>query len=178
VYGDDFPGDDYGWLQATALAGLYMDLNLRITASATSGSFYWVTYLLVWIIPLVALAVALRDRDRLMIDVSLAAVLATVLTNKSYLGLVQQPWDPIIFGVVVSVIAILIKRWLAGSPNQERYGFTAQRLLTTDKRLLAIVGTATAALQSSSGIAAPTAAPSKPEFQGGRSGGAGASGSF
>jgi hypothetical protein len=105
-------------------------------------------------------------------------VLATVLTNKSYLGLVQQPWDPIVFGVVVSVTAILIKRWLAKSPDQERYGFTAQRLLTADKRFLTIVGTAAAALQSSAGVATPVAAPSKPEFQGGRSGGAGASGSF
>lgn len=178
VYGDDFPGDDYGWLQAAALAGLYMDLNLRITGSVTAGSFYWLTYALVWIIPIFTLAVALRDRDRLLLDVSLAAVLATVLTNKSYLGLVQQPWDPILFGVLVSVIAILIKRWLAKSPDQERYGFTAQRLLTADKRFLTIVGTAAAALQSSAGVATPVAAPSKPEFQGGRSGGAGASGSF
>jgi len=178
VYGDDFPGDDYGWLQAAALAGLYLDLNLRITGSVTAGSFYWFTYALVWIIPIVTLVVALRDRDRLLLDVSLAAVLATVLTNKSYLGLVQQPWDPIVFGVVVSVTAILIKRWLAKSPDQERYGFTAQRLLTADKRFLTIVGTAAAALQSSAGVATPVAAPSKPEFQGGRSGGAGASGSF
>jgi hypothetical protein len=181
VYGDDFPGDDYGWIQAAALAGLYVDLNLQLSGSATAGSFYWFTYALVWIIPIVALVLALRDRDHPLLDVSLAAVLVTVLTNKPYLGLVQRPWDPIIFGVLVSAIAILIKRWLAKSPDQARYGFTAQRLLTADRRLLTIVGTATTVLQSgSSGIASHAAAPaaSKPEFQGGRSGGAGASGSF
>ena len=134
--------------------------------------------MLVWIIPIVGLVVALRNRDRLLLDVSLAAVLATVLTNKSYLGLVQQPWDPIIFGVLVSMMAILIRRWLARSPDNERSGFTAQRLLTADRRLLTIVGTATTVLQSGSGVATHAAAPSKPEFQGGRSGGAGASGSF
>lgn len=179
VYGDDFPGDDYGWIQAAALAGLYLDLNLRITGSVSEGSFYWLTYVLVWIIPIFALVVALRARDRLLLDVSMAAVLATVLTNKSYLGLLQQPWDPIIFGVVVSVMAILIRRWLARSPDNERYGFTAQRLLTADRRLLTLVGTATTVLQQAgSGVATHAAAPSKPEFQGGRSGGAGASGSF
>ena len=70
--------------------------------------------LLVWIIPIFALVVALRARDRLLLDVSMAAVLATVLTNKSYLGLLQQPWDPIIFGVLVSLMAIMIRRWLLG----------------------------------------------------------------
>src|SRR5204863_529846 len=83
-FGEDFPGDDYGWIQAAALAGLYLDLNLRITASAVSGRFYWVTYALVWIIPIVTLVMALRDRDRLLLSVSLAAVLGTLLTNKSY----------------------------------------------------------------------------------------------
>ena len=73
VYGDDFPGDDYGWIQAAALAGLYLDLNLRISGSSTAGSFYWLTYVLVWIIPIFALVVALRDRDRLLLDVSLVS---------------------------------------------------------------------------------------------------------
>jgi hypothetical protein len=180
VYGDDFPGDDYGWIQAAALAGLYYDLNLQLSGGATAGSFYWFTYAVIWIIPIVALVLSLRDRDRPLLDVSLAAVLLTVLTNKPYLGLIQRPWDPIIFGLFVSATAILIKRWLAKSEDQERYGFTAQRLLTADRRLLTIVGTAATVLQSSSGVASHAAAPSKPDFQGqgGRSGGAGASGGF
>jgi hypothetical protein len=177
-YGDDFPGDDYGWIQAAALAGLYLDLNLRITASATAGRFYWLTYALVWMIPLVVLVVSLRDRDRPLMDVSIAAVLLTVLTNKLYLGLSQQPWDPIVFGVFLSAIAITIRRWLAKSPDGAWYGFTAKRLLSTEARVLTAVGTAAAVLQSGPEVASHTVAPSKPEFQGGRSGGAGASGSF
>jgi hypothetical protein len=179
LYGDDFPGDDYGWIQAAALAGLYLDLNLRITASATSSRFYWVTYALVWIIPIVTLLLALRDRDRLLLDVSLAAVLGSVLTNKSYLGLSQKPWDPIVFGLFLSGLAIFIRRWLAKSPEGKRHGFTSMRLLASDRRLLTMAGTATVLFQqSTSGLASDVAAPSKPDFQGGRSGGAGASGSF
>ena len=177
-YGDDFPGDDYGWMQALALAGLYLELNLRITASATSGTFYWITYALVWIIPVFALVMALGDRDRLLLDVGIAAILVTVLTNKAYLGLSQQPWDPIIFGLFLSAVAIMIRRWMSKSPAGERYGFTSMRLFMADRRLLAMVGTATVVLQSGSGVASHAATPSKPDFQGGRSGGAGASGSF
>jgi hypothetical protein len=178
LYGEDYPGDDYGWIQAVALSGLYLDLNLRITASATSGRFYWMTYAAVWIVPLIALVLALRDRDRPLLDVSLAAVLVTVLTNKSYLGLSQQPWDPIVFGIVLCAVAIMIRRWMSNSPDGERYGFTSLRLLNGDRRLLTIVGTASVVLQPAPAVASHAAPPAKPDFQGGRSGGAGASGSF
>jgi len=178
LYGEDFPGDDHGWIQVVALAGLYLDLNLRITASATSGRFYWITYAVVWIVPVIALVMALRDRDRPLLDISIAAVLVTVLTNKSYLGLSQQPWDPIVFGIVLCSVAIMIRRWLSISPDGERYGFTSMRLLTADRRLLTMMGTATVVLQPGPGIASHAAHPPKPDFQGGRSGGAGASGSF
>src|SRR5438552_4423241 len=120
----------------------------------------------------------LRHRDRPLLDVSLAAVLITVLTNKVYLGLSQQPWDPIIFGVFVSTVAIMIRRWMSKFPDGERYGFTSMRLLTADRRLLTMVGTATAILQSGPGVATHASTRPKPEFEGGRSGGAGASGSF
>jgi hypothetical protein len=178
TFGDDFPGDDYGWIQAVASAGLYLDLNLRITASVTSGRFYWFTFALVWLIPLCALVMALRDRDRPLLDVSIAALLVTVAMNKSYLGLSQQPWDPIIFGAVLCSVAIAIRRWISKAPDGERYGFTSIRVLAAEKRLLTVVGTAAVVLQSGSVVASHAPAPSKPEFQGGRSGGAGASGTF
>ncbi len=174
----DFPGDDYGWIEAVAFAGLYLNMNLRITASVTSGRFYWLTYALVWLIPLCGLVIALRDRDRPLLDTSIAALLITIATNKSYLGLSQQPWDPIIFGVVLSAVAIAIRRWMTTGPDGERYGFTSTRVLAAEKRLLTVMGTAAVVLQSGSVVASRGAAPSKPEFQGGRSGGAGASGSF
>jgi len=176
-YGEDFPGDDYGWIQVVALAGLYLDLNLRITASVTSGRFYWTTYAIVWIVPVIALIMALRDRDRPLLDGSLAAVLVTVLTNKAYLGLSQQPWDPIVFGIVLSAVAIWIRRWMSKSPEGERYGFTSMRLLTTDRQLVTVLGSAAVVIQPGP-VVSHVAPPARPDFQGGWSGGAGASGSF
>jgi len=88
----------------------------------------------------------------------------------------RQPWDPILFGLVLIVSAVLIKRWLGGGPDAQRAGFTAARLLARDRQALAIVSTASAALQP---VMSPSPAPAaKPNFDGGRSGGGGATGSF
>jgi hypothetical protein len=65
---------------------------------------------------------------------------------------------------------------LSTGPDGIRRGFTADRLMSEDRRILTAVGTASAVLQSDVVVREPAA--SKPEFGGGRSGGAGASGSF
>ena len=179
AYGDDFPGDDYGVMQAFALAGLYLALNLQLTllmGASDTGVFYWTTYALIWIIPVISLRLALRDRDRPLLDVSLGMALATLVSNKPYLGLTQQPWDPIVFGIFLVAVAIVTRRWLSNGPNGQRYGFTSARILFGDRRILILAGTASAALQPD--IPGSASTPSKPEFGGGRSGGAGASGTF
>jgi hypothetical protein len=175
-HGDDFPGDDYGVIQAAAAAGIYAALNLRLTGTQATGVFYWLTYALTWLVPIVALSMSLRGKDRPLLDVSLGMVLATLVTNKPYLGLPRQPWDPILFGVLLIVVAITVRRWLSKAPGGQRYGFTSARVLTGDRRLLTVVGTASAVFQPD--IPTHASAPAKPEFGGGRSGGAGASGSF
>jgi uncharacterized membrane protein YgcG len=175
-YGDDFPGDDYGVIQATAAAGIYLASNLRLTDAQATGTFYWFTYALSWLIPIVTLTMSLRSKDRPLLDVSLGMALATLVTNKPYLGLPRQPWDPILFGVFLIIIAITVRRWLSNAPAGRRHGFTSARVLTGDRRLLNVVGTASAVFQSD--IPTNASAPAKPEFGGGRSGGAGASGSF
>ena len=175
-YGDDFPGDDYAAIKAAAAAGIYLALNLRLTSTQATGAFYWLTYALTWLIPIVALSMSFRVKDRPFLDVSLGMALATLVTNKPYLGLPRQPWDPILFGVLLIVVAITVRRWLSKAPGGQRYGFTSARVLTGDRRLLTVVGTASVALQSD--VPASASTPAKPEFGGGRSGGAGASGSF
>jgi hypothetical protein len=178
-HGDDFPGDDYGILQAFALAGAYVSLNLQLIETAMPGTFYWITYVLIWIFPVMALRFALREKDRPLLDVSLGMALVTLITNKPYLGLARRPWDPIVFGVFLVVIAIAIRRWLAKSPNRERYGYTHVRLLSSDRQAMELLGTASAALQPGMPVSEPAASvPAGPKFGGGRSGGAGASGSF
>ena len=73
--------------------------------------------------------------------------LATLATNKAYLGRQPQSWDPILFGLLLMGTAIVIRRWLASGPNGERYGFTPVRTLSKHARLMTIVSTASAAFQ-------------------------------
>jgi hypothetical protein len=177
-HGDDFPGDDYGLIQASAGAGLYLALNLQISFIRyyEQSLFYWVTYAMIWILPVVGLWVSLRSKDRPLLNVSVLAALITLATNKPYLHLMRRPWDPILFGLFLIVSAVLIKRWLGRGSGAQRGGFTAARLLARDRQALAIVSTASAALQPAM---SPSSAPAaKPNFEGGRSGGAGATGSF
>jgi hypothetical protein len=177
-HGDDFRGDDYGLIQASAWAGLYLSLNLQISLLRyyEQSLFYWVTYAMIWILPVVGLWVSLRSKDRPLLNVSVLAALITLATNKPYLHLMRRPWDPILFGLFLIVSAVLIKRWLGRGSSAQRGGFTAARLFARDRQALAIVSTASAALQPAM---SPSPAPAaKPNFDGGRSGGAGATGSF
>jgi len=179
VQGDEFPGDDYAVFQAAAWAGLYVVLNLHLTSSGiTTGRFYWATYALIWLLPIAGLRMGIRNRDRLLMDVSAAMALATLATNKAYLGRQPQSWDPILFGLLLMGTAIVIRRWLASGPNGERYGFTPVRTLSKHARLMTIVSTASAAFQPQPSSPAPEPATARPHFEGGRSGGAGASGEF
>jgi hypothetical protein len=181
-HGDDFPGDDYGLIQAAAWAGLYLATNLRVGFDRyeyypyEQGFFYWVTYAMTWILPIVGFWLSLRSKDRPLMNVSLLTALITLSTNKPYLHLMQQPWDPILFGLFLIASAVFLKRWLGRGTNGQRRGFTAARLLARDRQALSLVSTASAALQPAM-PPSPTPA-AKPNFDGGRSGGAGASGSF
>lgn len=178
IHGDDFPGGDYAIFQASAWAGLYAVANLKIVPSnITAGWFYWVTYASIWILPVAGLWLGLRDKDRFLIDVNAAMVLATLSTNKSYLGLKHQSWDPMLLGVFLMGTGILLRRWLAAGPNGERRGFTPVRILSKDARLMAVVGTASAVFHTPVSSSHQSAA-SQPGFDGGRSGGGGANGEF
>ena len=179
MHGDEFPGDDYAVFQAAAWAGLYGVLNLQMAYwGIATGWFYWATYAMIWILPIAGLRLGIRNRDRLLMDVSAAMALATLATNKAYLGRQPQSWDPILFGLLLMGTAIVIRRWLASGPNGERYGFTPVRTLSKHARLMTIVSTASAAFQPQPSSPATEPATARPHFEGGRSGGAGANGEF
>jgi hypothetical protein len=180
--GNDFPSDDYSVIQAIAWAGVYVCLNLQlssfvtsVTAEAIVGSFYWFTFVAVWLLPVIGLFLALRDRDRLLLDCSIVMSLVTLATNKPYLGAMRQTWDPILLGVFLIGMVVALRRWLG---PRDRYGFTSERILLADKRGIAVVGTASAALHTIPQMPAAATPVAKLEPGGGRSGGAGASGSF
>jgi hypothetical protein len=185
-YGDEFPGDEYGALQAIAWVGVYAFLNLQVTSFVhyfaiedVPRPFYWFTYVLTWALPALGLYLAIRQKDRPLLDASLVLVLVTLATNKPYLGSERASWDPILLGVLLIGVAVLLRRWLAGGEGGFRHGFTADRLLSSDKRALAVVGTGSAALHSIGQMPLHPGSSAETFKSGdGRSGGAGASGSF
>src|SRR5205823_775608 len=109
-------------------------LNLQVPFGwhGATGLFYWTTYPAIWILPCVALTFAVREKDRELLDVGIALALATLVTNKPYLGWPRHPWDPVLLGVALIAVAVGVRRWLASGPGAERSGFTASRLLESD----------------------------------------------
>jgi hypothetical protein len=178
-HGWEFPGDSYGVLETTAWVGLYVMTNLKLSPwlSFPDGVplFYWATYVAIWLLPAVGLFLALRDRHRWMLDANIALAIATMMSNKPYLGAEQKPWDPIVFGVLMIAIAIGVKRWLARGADGSRRGFIAERLLASERERLGVAGSAAALAP---GAPAPHAHPTPELGGGGRSGGAGATGKF
>jgi hypothetical protein len=175
-YQDDYPGDEYDLLQAAAWAGLYITLNLQLTWEYIAGFFYWCTYVMTWVLPLVGLHLGIRDKDRALMDVSLAMALVTLFTNKSYLGWARHEWDPIVLGIFLMVVALSVRHWLSRGPAGQRRGFTPKRMLNEDNEALTLLRMASVTIQPNDPAARPD--PVKPDFDGGRSGGGGASGSY
>jgi hypothetical protein len=179
---DDYPGDEYGYLQAAALAGVYLTLNLHLTdyPPHSAGWFHWLTYVAIWALPIAGLGLGVRDRDRELIDVSAVLMLVTLATNKPYLGWPRHTWDPIVLGALLMAIAVGVRRWLSAGPGGERRGFTAARLLERDRAMLSRVSIAASLGQPGVGTAinAPGTGPPAEPFGGGRSGGGGGGDGF
>jgi len=174
----DHPADTYGLVQAVAWAAMYVIANMKISAllSAPDGydAVYWTTYVIIWIMPFAGLFIAIRDRDRAMLNVNIVLLIVTMLSNKPYLGAAPQPWDPILFGLLLIGGAVGMRRWLSSGPGATRAGFVADRMLVSEQELLSFAGNAT--------VLAPGAPPAPPQesttFGGGASGGAGATERF
>jgi hypothetical protein len=180
-HGVDFPGDNYAIIEAAAWIGLYLVINLQISSWLSSPEertpFYWVTYVGTWLMPAAGLWIAIRDRHRLLLNVNIVMAIITLMTNKAYLGTPRQPYDPVAFGVLLVVVAVAVRRWLASGADGSRAGYIAERLVESEKERLGVVGTFSVVHQGS--VAEPATAPEPPALGGGgSSGGAGASGKF
>ena len=178
-YDGDYPGDAYAVTEAVSWALLYLLANLKASSWLASpdsmGLFYWATYGAIWILPMVGLFIAIRDRHRLLLDANIVLAIVTMMSNKPYLGGEPKPWDPILFGVLLVAIALGLRRWLASGEHGTRHGFVAHRLLESEKASLALAGTATVFAPG----APPAHAHEPPSIGGGgSSGGAGASAKF
>lgn len=180
-HGDDYPGDAFAVIEAAAWLGIYLLVNLVISSGITAldrrSTFFWITYAGIWVLPAAGLWLALRGRERPLLWVSLAAALATLLSNKEYLGSPRYEWDPIVFGLLLMGIAVVVRRWLASGDGGRRHGYTASRLLASDKSRIG--GLATVSVVHTEVPVADSPPAADPSIGGGgRSGGAGAGGSF
>ena len=175
---DEVRQDDCAVLQAAAFAGMYLFLNLRLfdaigpAAARHVTWFYWTTYVLTWLISAVGLLLAIREKDRPLLTVGLVLAIATLATNKPYLGLSRESWDPILFGVLLVAVATAVRRWLARGPGAQRGGFTAEKIFERDRDWLRTIATASVAWPHDMSAARPPEAPPA-QFDGGRSGGGG-----
>ena len=186
AYGDDYPGDDSAVLEAVAWLGLYLAINVQITAQITRSaaflpserSFYWATWAAIWILPAAGLWLGLRDKHHALIRVNILLAIATLATNKPYLGWPRYSFDPMLLGALLVGVALLIRRWLDSGPQRQRFGFTSASVLDTDRDVVTVLGNVSA-VPNPQLPAHAAAAPENPDrFGGGRSGGGGASGSF
>jgi hypothetical protein len=175
----DYPADVFAAVEATAWAMMYLLVNLKasewLSIPDEVPQFYWATYAAIWILPVAGLWLAVRDRHRLMLDLNIVLAIVTMMSNKPYLGGTPNSWDPILFGVMLIVVAVGLKRWLSSGPGESRRGFIARRLLASERDRLSLAGGAASLVH---GAPAPAQAHEPPTFGGGASGGAGASGSF
>ena len=189
-YEEDFPGDDYGAIESAAWLGIYAVVNLRLTIDLRPffyvgrtefpSAFYWGTYAAIWLLPAAGLYLGLRSKHRGLIGASLIMALATLVTNKMYLGCERHTWDPIVLGVLLTGTAIAVRHWLLRGRDGRRKGFTPERLFSADRRSLAVLGTAAGAAQPFE-ARFPTATQTPSSFEpggGGRSGGGGGGGEF
>jgi len=185
--GDDYPGDDYAVIEAAACVCMYLSLNLFAFDEVVSwlfrpsirdaDAFYWATYVVTWLIPAVVLADAIRAKDRALLVAGLAMALVTLATNKPYLGRPRQTWDPMLLGALLIGGTVGVRRWLASGPAGTRRGYTADRAQAGEIDLLQAAANVSVAWHDRiHDRPAPSDQPS--QFQGGRSGGGGASGSF
>jgi hypothetical protein len=178
---DDVRRSEYATLQVAAWVGVYLVLNLHLLdvlqplalPIRAPAWFAWTTYVAIWLMPIAGLALAIRQRDRALLDANVVLAFATLATNKPYLGWPRQTWDPIVLGVLLIAVALALRRWLASGTHGERAGFTAAPILESQS-VMAHVATASVAFT----VSAPASSPSDSAFSGGRSGGGGGGGSY
>jgi hypothetical protein len=177
--GDEHPGDALMVIEAVAWVGIYLLVNLVLSSgfSEIGGNVvvYWATYAAIWMLPAVLLTLAIRGRERPLLWTGIAMALGTLLSNKEYLGSPRYEWDPIVFGVLLMGIAIVIRRWLAAGEGGMRHGYTSSRIVVSDKAHLGTLAMVSP-VHTDVTVAEPAADPAI--GGGGRSGGAGAGGSF
>jgi hypothetical protein len=188
----DYLDDAYSLVEAFLWLGIYLAVNLQLSsfklptqwwsgpraASEFARPFYWTTWVLIWCLPPIVLARGVRKKDRFVIAVGAIVAVLTFVSNKTYLGWVRHTWDPIILGILLTGVAVFIRRWLGAGSSGIRHGFTAERLSGKDKRWMDAGSAVFGLLTPQSMTPAPQTGTKDFRFGGGASGGGGATGDF
>lgn len=189
----DYLDEVYSYAEAFLWLGIYLAINLKLSsldlrgqwwdgdiraASEFAKPFYWTTWALTWGLPPIVLVRGARQKDRFIIAVGTIVAVLTFVTNKPYLGWQRHTWDPMLLGILLTGVAIFLRRWLDRGPSGIRYGFTASRLSGKDKHWMN-ASSAVLGLVSLQSIT-PGPQSSSPDFRfgGGASGGGGAGGEY
>lgn len=184
--------EGYSIAEALLWLGIYLTFNLQLSAvdllrhwwAGTrstvefSSAFYWATWALTWCIPFAALSRGLRRKERFVIAVGGMVAILTLITNKPYLGWYRNTWDPMLLGALLIGIALVVHRWLSKGPGGIRSGFTGRRVSGRDKRWVNMVSFASGLASSHSATLSPQAGAPEVRFEGGDSGGGGATSDF
>ena len=167
--------------EALLWLGTYLAINVHLAVvylgpRLAGGGFYWTTWVLTWCLPLLVLVRGVREKDRLVIGAGTVAAILTLATNKSYLGWERHTWDPMLLGLLLIGVALYLRRWLSQGAEGVRHAFTARRLSGKDKAWMS-AGATVIGVASPDRVLPHTDAPDT-HFDGGRSGGGGASSDF
>ena len=188
----DYLDEPYSLVEALLWLGIYLAINLQLSSLSLlepgwrgtwstpefARPFYWTTWLLIWCLPPIVLARGIRQKDRFVIAVGAIMAVLTFVSNKPYLGWPRHTWDPMLLGILLTGVAVFIRRWLARGPDGIRHGFTAARLSGKDKHWMNVGSTVFGQLSPQS--ITPSPQTSNPDFRfgGGQTGGGGAGGDF
>jgi hypothetical protein len=186
----DYLDEAYSLVEALLWLGIYLAVNLHLSSLSLLGPwsraawfapefgrpFYWGTWVMIWCLPPIVLARGIRQKDRFVIAVGAIVAVLTFISNKPYLGWPRHTWDPMLLGILLTGVAVFLRRWLARGPGGIRRGFTAARLSGKDKQWINVGASVTGLLSPQ----APAPQPSSQDFRfgGGQTGGGGAGGDF
>ena len=151
----DYLEEAYSLVEAFLWLGIYLTINLQLSslnlsarwwdgtraASEFARPFYWGTWVLIWCLPPIVLARGVRLKDRFVIAVGAIVAGLTLVSNKPYLGWPRHTWDPMLLGILLTGVAIFLRRWIARGPGGIRHGFTAARLTGKDKQWMDVGST-------------------------------------
>ncbi len=156
----DFKKDRCTLILACLLAAVYLTVNLHVAnligsfiEGAGAGHFrpesfppalYWASYVLTFLLPAVAIFAGIKSRRRPILNIGLAMAVATLTTNKSYLGFARYAWDPAILGLVMVGLSLFLTRRLNAGPEKNRSGFTARAILKPEDHGMTLADAAAA----------------------------------